>query len=397
MIYPNLQHWRHYTRDYPSPESYITAAWLYIIGSCLQRRVWIDSGKTIFPNQYIGLIGRPGVGKSITDDIVATLQFYDSAGKPTVSQDNPDYLFPVSANSTSAAKFMDVLARKPQWVNWKRPAFPHSSASFVLDELTSIFKKNAEEMMTFLITAYGCPPTYIDDKVSAGTRFIKNMCVNIFGGTQPDTFNEMRNSRIIGTGFFRRTILIYESLNRSRMFCIPPHDNDQIESRGKFLTHLLSLSRLYGPVSLTQEAQDFTNEWFKDDRKVITNTHPCLENYYANKQLHVQKYAMAFHFGESTDMVIPLSAIKSAIEFLHYIERNMHLPFLPSAATDSAETKGLLIKKLELETEGITIANLYVGFYRKLTFSEFAVVIEDLLLAKLIEKDSEGRIKISKI
>jgi hypothetical protein len=394
----NLAHWRNYCAFYPSPESYITASWLFTIAACLQRRIWINSGKIVFPNQYVWFIADPGVGKDIVKDVRETLGFYDKHGKPVAqTTGTPQYMYPISATSTSREKFMDVLARHPQFVASVQPPYTHASAAFILAELTSIFKHQAQEMMTFLLEGWDCTGRYIDDKIGAGERAITNLCVNIIGGTQPDTFSDIKGAKVIGSGFLRRSIMIYESVPRSRMFLIPPHTDDQLRSRMEFLKHTLKLSRLYGPVSFSKEAISFVTEWFSDESKWITNRSPFLKDYYQSKQVHIMKYAMAFHFSESLEMEIQLSSVMAAIDFLRLVEKNMHLPFSPVARNDMAEVKQALVRRLDLEDRPISIGNLYPPFLFKIQMSEFVEAINDLVSAGAVTMDKEGKVSIVRL
>jgi hypothetical protein len=389
----NLAHWRNYCAFYPSPESYITASWLFTIAACLQRRVWINSGKIVFPNQYVWFIADPGVGKDIVKDVRETLGFYDKHGKPVAqTSGTPQYMYPISATSTSREKFMDVLARHPQFVASVQPPYTHASAAFILAELTSIFKHQAQETMTFLLEGWDCSSRYVDDKIGAGERCITNLCVNIIGGTQPDTFSDIRGAKVIGSGFLRRSIMIYESVPRSRMFLIPPHTDDQLRSRMEFLKHTLKLSRLYGPVTLSPETLAYCTEWFSNESKWITNKSPFLKDYYQSKQVHLMKVAMAYHFSESLEMEIQLPSMLAAMEFLKLVERNMHLPFCPIARNDSAEVKQMLLKKLDLEDRPMSLGNLYPPFMLKLSMEEFVTVVNDLKAAGAITIDKEGRV-----
>lgn len=292
---------------------------------------------------------------------------------------------------------MDVLARHPQFVSSVQPPYTHASAAFILAELTSVFKHQAQETMTFLLEGWDCASRYVDDKIGAGERCITNLCVNILGGTQPDTFSDIRGAKVIGSGFLRRSIMIYESVPRSRMFLIPPHTEDQLRSRMEFLKHTLKLSKLYGPVTFSPEAMAYVTEWFSDESKWITNKSPFLKDYYQSKQVHVMKFSMAYHFSESTEMEIQLSSVKAAIEFLKSVERNMHLPFNPVARNDSAEVKQMLLKRLELEDRPMSLGNLYPPFMLKLTMTEFVEVTNDLQAAGAITVDKEGKVSKNKI
>ena len=393
----NLERWHFYCRDYPSPDSYVELTWLFTVAGALQRRVWLDSAWEIFPNLYIMLCAPPGVGKSIVNEAKNMLLHFDEKGVPATNGDSSNstksYLFPISPDSTSVQKLMDNLARKPQNVPG-RPPYYHSSVSFILDELASIFKSNAEDMMTFLLTAWPCPKTYDDQKIVAGSRYIRNMFINLIGGIQPDVFSRMKRVDVLSNGFMRRFIIAYETMSRSRIAIIPPHSEEQLAVKQELLVQLLKLSKLYGKVTYTPDAVALINEWHGDVDKFVLNKSPYLIDYYQSKIIQAQKLAMCYHFSESTAMVIGIDPLRRAIKFLESLEHRMHYPFIPSASTDVADVKADVVKLLFQVPAGMTVNDMYRQFQKKLSHKDFLTVISDLLVANTVERTGSNKVKL---
>lgn len=396
----NHDRFRLYTSEFPSPDTYIDAAWTFLISSCLQRRVWMKSGKRIWPNQYIFLVAPPGVGKSVTETVKDLLVHYKQDGtinKPALEGQElarTKMLFPVSASSTTYAKFVEVLSSNLMWYRGSKPAYPHCSVSFVLDEITSIFKRDAQDMMTFLLEGWSCVDEYSNETIGRGVNYVKNMCVNLIGGTQPDKFADMRQVDIVSSGFTRRAVIIFETKSRSRHFVIPEHTPAQQEARGAILQHMLKLSTLYGEVTMTAEAQAWMNDYWIDERRVRLNKSPYLDNYYVSKNLHIHKTAMALHFGESTDMVIPLQTYQHAIELLGRYERTMHVAFTPKAKTDVSDVKDDLIRLLELAPVPQSAMEIYMAFDRKIGFSDFQEALTDLQVSGRVVIGDKGKFRL---
>ncbi len=103
----NHEKYRLYTSEHPAADIFVDASWLYLISSALQRRVWIDSQKLIWPNQYIFFVAKPGKGKSITDIPREFLSYYKKDGTPNTANISEEkitsspLLFPLSATSTT--------------------------------------------------------------------------------------------------------------------------------------------------------------------------------------------------------------------------------------------------------------------------------------------------------
>jgi len=76
---------------------------------------------------------------------------------------------------------------------------------------------------------------------------------------------------------------------------------------------------------------DFLDTWWQDYESTPSrraSDSPKLEAYYARKNIHVMKVAMAIHFGESTEMTIPTSTFQRAIDVLAEEEKTMALALM---------------------------------------------------------------------
>lgn len=397
MSHENLDRWRFYCKDYSSPDTYIDASWLFLVGACLQRRVWIESAWKVFGNQYTWLVAKPGVGKTVTDTVYEYLAFYDRKGKPAQFMHNdegkgeqPDYLFPVAANATSLAKLLDHMCSRPQWVKENpdgtpmRPPYRHSTSTFILDEIVSLFKRTTDDLQGFMLSGYSCVREYKDDKVSAGLRYVANVCVNMLGGTQPAKFSEMLKNNIVDDGLTRRVFIIYETHSRKKMPLMPPYSSEQLVAKAGILRHILALSKLYGPMTMTEGATRLHHDYCMSGEMVI-NKSSYLENYYQSKNIHLLKIAMAHHFTDSLTMELEAEDIKFAIKYLSIIERNMHRAFQPRADTDEAEVKSALLARLAIETTPQRPEDLFGEFMLKTSWAKFTELVGDLVNAGALE------------
>ena len=168
--------WCLYTKDVQSPQPFADAAFYFMIGAALQRRVWFGDldFHAVFPNQYIAFIGPASAGKSLItspmkellelpadikspeDDLAAELLGEEAETNRKGARQPLIYIAP---NSTTFEQFTQETSRVAYLHRYidaagRRKAYHHSSLVFILDELTSIFKKNAEQLSDFLLEAY---------------------------------------------------------------------------------------------------------------------------------------------------------------------------------------------------------------------------------------------------
>lgn len=362
----NFERWRLYTDDLTSPDSYINFGFYYIIAAALQRRVWIGPEHSpLFPNIYIILVGDPGVGKGLvikqiyrvlthhkmpdplqdlreanvspTDRqliVESAKDDYENAKKQSVSE--RPLLFPMAADASTYEALVRALAESGRRKNvlvydealqkqvYTKP-YKHCSLAFCLEEISSLFRKKAEDVVNVLIKAYDCGDYTYDTKTPGLKDRVKNCCLNFFGGTTPGFMQSTFDDKLLTEGFSSRTFFVYAGCNRKTAMRFNDLTDEQKEAYNQIIAHVKRLSNLYGRVEVTDEAWEFLENWWKEAQTKRPNISPKLNPYYARKNIHVLKMAMAMHFSDSIEMKMGVESFKKAIEFLAPEERKMHI------------------------------------------------------------------------
>lgn len=353
----NLERWRCYMSDCTSPDSYIDMGFYSMIASSLQRRVWVGSEqRPLFPNMFIILVGKPGIGKGrVLSPLNKILRYHKAAtansnisardisdvllaaeGKIGADEDEA-LLFPMAPQQTtfeSLVRELGTLLRifkisvRQLDGTVKVMHYTHKSMSFVLEELSSIIPKgkNAENVINFFLTAFDCEDYDYSTK-HQGKDKLRKICLNLIAGTTPDFMQDAFDSKLIGQGFAARTLFVYEYANRSNRFAdTTSYTPEQMEAKKGILAHIHGLSKLYGQVTYTPEAFEMLRHYFEEVLPVKrVNYSPKLEGYYARKNIHAQKMAIAVHFADSYSMVIGPRPVQQAFNILEGVERKMHL------------------------------------------------------------------------
>ena len=378
----NFERWNLFMRDIPSPQGFIDFGFYYMISAALQRRVWVGDTQKLFPNQYCILTGRPGIGKGLVIKPVLEILKHHKLEMPNLTksaapvapatkprnQDEKDVIdadpnvaaaiqaanyvagkqqlprgnkaqeaplvIPIAANATTYEALVQAMSRSVRRINYSEfdptlgknttKIYTYCALAFCLEEISSLFRKKTEDVANFLITAYDCGDYEYDTKTQ-GTDYVKKCCLNFFGGTTPTFMESTFNDKILTDGFSSRTWFIFESANRFNTLRIPRLTEEQLQAREAIVQHIGKLTKLYGEVQFTDEAFAFLDAWWQEhDKKERPNTSSKLDYYYARKNIHVQKLAMAMHFGESTEMTIGIETCKHALATLAKIEGNMH-------------------------------------------------------------------------
>ena len=408
--------WCLYTKDVQSPQPFVDAAFYFMIGAALQRRVWFGDldFHAVFPNQYIAFIGPASAGKSLItspmkellelpadvkspeDDLAAELLGEEAETNRKGARQPLIYIAP---NSTTFEQFTQETSRVAYLHRYidsagRRKAYHHSSLVFILDELTSIFKKNAEQLSDFLLEAYNGGRKYVRKLKHSDTDFCTNMCISLLGNTTLGKFQSLQNQDILSDGFMARTIIVYGVEKRFHLYSIPPLSEEQKAAKARLQSYIRQLTTLYGPVTLNDEAKEYITYHFEQNPRLIhTNKHPMLDEYYGRKNLHHQKILFAVHFARSTDMTITLEDAQEATAHLAKLEKDMHIPFVGMGRNESAKLTEDIFRFIKLSTKS-TKKGLFVRFYQSLkTPDELNRVLDDLITMDRICRVKENNIE----
>ena len=408
--------WCLYTKDVQSPQPFVDAAFYFMIGAALQRRVWFGDldFHAVFPNQYIAFIGPASAGKSLItspmkelleipadikepeNDLAAELLGEDSETNRKGARQPLIYIAP---NSTTFEQFTQETSRVAYLHRYidaenRRKAYHHSSLVFILDELTSIFKKNAEQLSDFLLEAYNGGKKYVRKLKHSDTDFCTNMCISLLGNTTLGKFQSLQNQDILSDGFMARTIIVYGIEKRFHLYSIPPLSDDQKAAKVRLQAYIRELTKVYGAVTLNDEAKEYIHHHFELHPNLIhTNKHPMLDEYYGRKNLHHQKILFAIHFARTTDMVITLQDAENATAHLARLEKDMHIPFVGMGRNESAKLTEDICRYIKTSNK-TTKKSIFIRFYQSIkTPDELTRVLDDLITMDRITRVRENNIE----
>ena len=408
--------WCLYTKDVQSPQPFVDAAFYFMIGAALQRRVWFGDldFHAVFPNQYIAFIGPASAGKSLItspmkelleipadikepeNDLAADLLGEDAETNRKGARQPLIYIAP---NSTTFEQFTQETSRVAYLHRYtdsenRRKAYHHSSLVFILDELTSIFKKNAEQLSDFLLEAYNGGKKYVRKLKHSDTDFCTNMCISLLGNTTLGKFQSLQNQDILSDGFMARTIIVYGIEKRFHLYSIPPLSDDQKAAKARLQAYIRELTKVYGAVTLNDEAKEYIHHHFELHPNLIhTNKHPMLDEYYGRKNLHHQKILFAIHFARTTDMIITLQDAENATAHLARLEKDMHIPFVGMGRNESAKLTEDICRYIKTSNK-TTKKSIFIRFYQSIkTPDELTRVLDDLITMDRITRIRENNIE----
>jgi hypothetical protein len=386
----NFEKWREYTSGLPSPDNYVNWSWYYTVGAALQRRVWVGPPhQACYPNTYTILVGPPGVGKGLiirevtgmlkhwtldlsqgntnttkteadksTAEMVAQsdlkhAQEVEYQGKSKGADTIKPLLIPVCADAITYEALVQAVGNSYRRINYaevngestpKLKIYGHSSLCFVLQELSSLLRKRTNDTVNYLLGLYDCPVDYEYTTITRGKDRVRRGCLNIIAGTTPSFMQSTFDEELVGEGFTSRTFYIYANKNRKNRMWLPALTPEQEIYKKELLDHIKKLTTIYGPCKIEQETAQWLEEWwdtYEKNKEKRTNHALEMIPYYARKNIHVMKLAMALHFSEDAEQdelgrpknPISKETFQRAINILEHEEKNMHLAIALSGNT----------------------------------------------------------------
>ena len=408
-------------KDVVSPDSFIDCSLYYAIACSLQRRVWIGpKHMPIFPNQYVIMVGEPGVGKGLMirpvnellrhhlynnkkalepqaepelaaagthmDDVRELMATLTQQIQPKKEKDI-QYLIPVAPNRLTYEALVEHLQKSFRFIGYKdtnaagelvTKRYTYHSLCFCLSELGSLLDSQTKTTVDFLIDVYDCVDYEYKTK-HCGTNTVPKSCMSFYAGTTPQFMQESFDDKLIGQGFAARVLFIYETMPRFHRFSIPERNELQCQYWIDVLARVKTLSQLYGAMTYTPEALEFMTYFFEHVHPIKrTNTHPKLGPYYERKKLHTIKMAMAMHFCDNDDMTLTKTTCEAALNYLYNIEKKMHLAlnfggknFLSRVAKD-------VEKFIEKENRPLQFVDIWKEFINDVRENELREVLDFL-------------------
>lgn len=410
----NREHWHNYCSELFTNRALVEWGWHMLVGAALERRVYFDNlDHPQYPNMYTVFIAPAGVGKGLVlDEIKSVLTFHKSSlqvqtansatqllqkykqGNAHIKDTGERGLFKLAADSTTFESLLvemvgaSILQGVTDMHTGEKVDYVHASLSFVLDEFTSIFKQHAEDLLTFLLTAWNCKD-YNRKTKNMGHDDLTKICLNIAGGTTPSEFLKLIKREVIGTGLMGRVAMVYAQCNDKRGIKIPALTPDQVASRDVVRAWVLRLKSVYGCVKLAPEVQPFLEKWY-DSSDFIVNTSSRLDEYYARKINHLIKLSMAHHFGEpGYEGPITLATVKYVINMMAANEQNMHLAFTIGGRNELASIQRAVVQYMKRQPAGVTINDLMIQFVVDTTLEEMQTILHTAQLSGLINTKNE--------
>lgn len=380
-----------YVGETESPLTYHRWCAISLVGALLERQFYFPFGHiSLYPNQYIMLVGEAGARKSSAIGIVEKLAMkagYNkfAADKQSKEQFLASMMRPPEPDVPLTEEMDDIIADLLDVPVGAAGAVEANSVYTVADEFLDLVGPANQEFLTMLTKLWDCKEQYKHPKIHGSDVLVDKPTVNILAGATPTGLNTACPPEVVGHGFMSRLLLIWSDPSHKR-FYLPKQPDKEIEE--ELVAHLKEmLSVVKGEATVTDEAHKVMERIYKEFPPLEDFT---FKYYNARRYTHMLKMSMCL---AAMDLSTTIEAqhIIEANTILHYAERRMHKALSEFGKAKHTSTVGAILGILGASPRPVSLATLWRAVSKDLTRQqELTEIMKNLIYAKKIMASSDG-------
>lgn len=303
-----------------SPQSYHIWSAISVIGAVLKNNVWIDRGLyKIYPNQFIVLVGPPGIGKG--NAIHAANEYVR----------NPPNKVPLAhyiIDQVTTAKIVEILSNgfpRVTFNNGHMLSSKEASCIMQVSELPVLLDNNAS-MTNFLCEAWSRSDYYYSTK-SGGAQVVKDLCLSLIAACVPDFVKDINKAKgfAISNGLTSRMIFVYAN-ERSKTI-VWPGKNNNVGISTNLSADLDTISRLSGEFSISLPAKQIFESKYHEIVKQDESDSEVVVNFKSRQAAHIWKVAMTISAAKNDSLVIDDYDMSTAITLVDGVLKTLDVTF----------------------------------------------------------------------
>jgi energy-coupling factor transporter ATP-binding protein EcfA2 len=315
-----------------APDNYVVWSAISVISAVLKKKVWVKRGTyKVYPNQYIVLVGPPGVGKGTA---IHPAHAFIKEYKPELS----NYL----SDRITAPKIIEKLA------NGFQTQSVVAGNIIVSKESTAVLQ--AMELSTFLgasdwMTSFLCDTwdrnEFEYDTKNKGSSHIKDMCVSLIGACVPDFIRKINGkqsnaSEAINGGFTARTMFVFANEKSKKLAwpvsledikCVASNRNKTgLETIAELRHDLECIAQVKGEFVIEPDAVSLFQHWYMG-KKTEDHDSDVVRSFKAREDVHVFKVAMCLAAASGDDLKITRWCMETAMTLVKGVLDTLDVTF----------------------------------------------------------------------
>jgi len=288
---------------------------IFTVGAICERKVWLTTAKgRLYPNQYILLVGGAGIGKSLCTGTV-----YDLLNEVRT----PETPFFIAPTSVTKASLIDNLADAERRIvrPMDSPAVVSFNSLTIVPNEFGVFLPSWEgDFMSSLTDLWDCGRYAETRRTHKININIPRTQLNLFSATTPMYLTNLLPEGAWEQGFMSRMLIVFSNeLVYTDLFNIFDMDS---QLRNSLIHDLKEMYKLFGEMTVTEEAKLAINEWSKAGGPPIPD-HPKLVSYCARRAAHLLKLCTIASIASDDEKIITIDHFAEALDWLAQLEKFM--------------------------------------------------------------------------
>lgn len=310
------------TEGMEAPRDWLMWAAISCLSSSLKRRCFLwYRGIKFFPNQYIILVGPPGIGKG--ESINAATSISMEAKSVNYIK---DWVTPQEIIEELSAGFQHLTLKPGQVITTN--VIQDHTCCIMAPEL-AVFLQQYDNLHS-LMCAWWDQNKFDYKTKNKGKHVIEDMSVSLLGGCVPDYVRSLSKDRLapITGGFTARTIFVYATEKYQlvdKNFGPPTQQANKL--RDELVNDLKHISTLQGELSVETKAIKLWEEVYRKHNQRGTIDSDASTNFKSRISSHIIKTAITTSISESDSLIITRDQLERAIGLVEGIRDKVDVVF----------------------------------------------------------------------
>src|SRR5215831_220091 len=383
---PWLEAYLDYIDGTENPTDYNLWSGISAISASLKRRVYIwRNFVQYFPNQYIVLVGPPGIGKGASIHPVTDI----------VNEANTvNFLSDKITAERIIQKLADGFTKVQPSVNVNgglaTVQIQQDHTATILSKELPVFLSSSECLHSLMCQLWDENSFEYETK-NKGAYKITDMCVGMLAACVPEFIRSLSRDSMapITGGFTARTIFVYAS-EKARL--IPGGWGRPIKQitqlRSELVNDLIHISSLQGEMYLSPAALILWDYKYKEHNAKADFDSDASANFKSRLSSHIIKTAIAISISESDSLIVTDSQLARAIAIVERIRDKVDIVFRSVGESPLAVSQDRVLDYIE--KQGITDRESILRYnYRHMTDEQLTQIILVLVRGGFIRETTQ--------
>jgi hypothetical protein len=327
-----------------TPREYINWVGISVLSSALKRRCYIwYRGIKFYPNQYIILVGPPGIGKG--ESINAATKI---ANEVKAINYIKDWVTPQEIIEELSAGFQHINLKPGQVITTN--VVQDHTCCIMAPEL-AVFLQQYDNLHS-LMCAWWDQNKFDYKTKNKGKHVIEDMSVSLLGGCVPDYVRSLSKDRLapITGGFTARTIFVYATEKFQLIdnsFGAPNGSKTKIHD--DLVNDLRHITTLTGELRISKDAETLWQQVYQEHNKRGAIDSDASANFKSRISSHIIKTAVTISISDSDNLVITRDHLDTAIRLIEGIRDKVDIVFRSIGESPLAVTMDKVIKLVDMK------------------------------------------------